>query len=409
MTKQKISRGPFSSTTKLDGKVTFSLGSSDLGNTDNTEAWQYMYQLNLNSSFTGDDNLYVRLKSGDEGMGSFLPNYVPTSSDSLKVDKIWYYSPIGDQSTFIAGPKIENYYMFATPSIYQPVLKAFKLGGNASAYGASTSPGLGLNYDFDNGLTFSATLNGNTEGDFFGSPPDFTTQIAYNRANYHLSASYRSKSKGSCSPVVSDTFSKDGNYYNESNEELEILSDKINIKNRTTNVIKEYPFTSYRYTKKQVDEYDYIIKIFDKDCLSGWNPLDKYATESVDTLRQTQDSTGWGLRGWWRPDETGTAVPSISVGYDTNSFDNNTDASGYSVGLSWQDMIQADDKIGLAFGQPLNTPDVANVDPFLYEVYYSFKANDSVTVTPTIFGGSDVQSNTSEDRFGYVLQTTFKF
>ena len=25
----------------------------------------------------------------------------------------------------------------------------------------------------------------------------------------------------------------------------------------------------------------------------------------------------YGLRAWWRPEETGTATPSISVGYDT--------------------------------------------------------------------------------------------
>ena len=414
MTKQKISRAAFSNTTTLDGKAIFNIGSVD-SNTDDI-LFRYNYQMNLNSSFTGDDNLYVRLKSGDEGMGSFLPNYVPTSSDSLKVDKIWYYSPIGDQSTFRAGPKIENYYMHSTvPSIYKPVLKAFTLGGNASAYGASTSPGLGFNYDFNNGFAFSATLNGNTEGDFFDSPPDFTTQIAYNRANYHLSASYHSKSKGSCSPVVNDTFIKDGNYFNESNEELKILSDKIEIKDLSTSTITVYPFTNYKYTKQHVGENDYIIKIFDKDCLSGWNSLDKYATENVDTLSQTQDSTGWALRGWWRPDETGTAVPEISVGYDTTSYDNNTDASGYSIGLNWQDMFQADDKIGVAFGQPLNADSIDtstnNVDPFLWEAYYSFKPNDSIEVTPTIFGGRDSLSVTDygDDLFGAVLQTTFKF
>ena len=28
-----------------------------------------------------------------------------------------------------------------------------------------------------------------------------------------------------------------------------------------------------------------------------------------------------GLRGWWRPEESGTATPSISVGYDTTEYD----------------------------------------------------------------------------------------
>ena len=39
-----------------------------------------------------------------------------------------------------------------------------------------------------------------------------------------------------------------------------------------------------------------------------------------------------------------------SIGYDSISFDNHplnvTEGSGYFVGLGWQDMIQADDRIG---------------------------------------------------------------
>ena len=48
------------------------------------------------------------------------------------------------------------------------------------------------------------------------------------------------------------------------------------------------------------------------------------------------------------------------------------------------------------------------IDPFAYEPYYSCKANDSVTITPAIFGGNNREGD-SEDVFGAVLQTTFKF
>ena len=65
--------GSFSDTTTLDGKVVFTLGglSYDGSGTDtvSNEAtlFQYMWQGNLNTSFTGDDNLYVRLKTGNAG------------------------------------------------------------------------------------------------------------------------------------------------------------------------------------------------------------------------------------------------------------------------------------------------------------------------------------------------------
>ena len=52
--------------------------------------------------------------------------------------------------------------------------------------------------------------------------------------------------------------------------------------------------------------------------------------------------------------------------------------------------------------------DDETTDPFAYELYYSYKANDSITITPAIFGGSDRDGGT-EDVFGALLQTTFKF
>ena len=65
--------GSFSDTTTLDGKAVFSVGSVDTegakdgvaeGYTGEIVA-NYTYTMNLNSSFTGDDNLYIRLKSGN--------------------------------------------------------------------------------------------------------------------------------------------------------------------------------------------------------------------------------------------------------------------------------------------------------------------------------------------------------
>ena len=50
------------------------------------------------------------------------------------------------------------------------------------------------------------------------------------------------------------------------------------------------------------------------------------------------------------------------------------------------------------------------VDPFLYELYYDYKVNDSITVTPTIFGGTAKNaSDVKVDMSGYVVNTTFKF
>ena len=71
-------------------------------------------------------------------------------------------------------------------------------------------------------------------------------------------------------------------------------------------------------------------------------------------------------------------------------------------------MFQADDLIGLAFGQPQTRED-ETVDPFAWEAYYQFQVNDSVTVRPTIFGGADRRGTANEDHSGAVIETTFRF
>ena len=86
------------------------------------------------------------------------------------------------------------------------------------------------------------------------------------------------------------------------------------------------------------------------------------------------------------------------------------------VGLNWQDTFQPDDRIGLAMGSVLSISehvdgvvDTIEVDPMLWELYYSFRPNDSIEVTPAIFGGSDVEADHFDDILGAVVTTTFKF
>ena len=365
----KFEAGGFSDTTTLDGKAVLAIGGVDGadnlgGNMHEKLVAAYVYQMNLNTSFTGDDNLYVRLKAGDGWDGAFdsTPGTyhieAKDTSDAgdgayFKVDKMWYTFPIGEKVTATVGPLIENYYMLAaTPSVYKPgALKAFKLGGHGSAFGASTSTGAGLKYVSDNGFAVSTTVNSKKAASTKGFLTDedqnkINTQVAYTADNYHVSATY-SVAQG---------------------------------------------FNAWKYYST-------------KDAASG-----------ADDTDVTSDS--FALRAWWRPDGTGTSIPSISVGYDTMSFEGRSDvseASGYFVGLNWADMFQPDDKIGVALGQPIKATEavdgatLSEVDPLLWEIYYSFRPNDSIEVTPAIFGGKDVQDTKDDDLFGAVLTTTFKF
>ena len=356
-TKQnEFEAGSFSDTTTFDGKAIMWVGAIDganeIGGSETTQAG-YTYTMNLNTSFTGDDNLYVRLKAGENGAQwkNKATYHIDTkdTSDALKVDKIWYTFPIGDNITAFVGPRIENYYMYITPSIYKPgALKSFKLGGNSN-FGASTDVGFGFKYETDGGFGIATNVvdkdADTATGLFADGTSKWDTQVAYTTDRWHVSAT---------------------------------LSDAQN-------------WTSQAYNA---------------------TTLGKQAAE---------DSTGYALRAYWMPEESGSAIPEITVGYDAKSFEgvttagNTTEASSYMVGLTWKDMIQADDRIGLAFTQPLKATEVkgggatGEVEPFVWEAYYAFKPNDSMEVRPAVFGGTDVLADTDDDIFGAVVTTTFKF
>ena len=361
--------GAFSSTTSMDGKAAFWIGALDGATkvaSSDTESVQtgYIYSMNLNTSFTGDDNLYVRLKAGDVGgspdtasVWDSKPTYhieTKDTNDAFKLDKAWYSFPIGDNITAFAGPRIENYYMYITPSIYKPgILKSMKLGGNSN-FGASTDVGYGFKYENDAGFGFASNIVSKGADGSAGhlgklDESKWDTQVAYTTDRWHVSGTL-------------------------SNQQ-------------------------------------------------GWNGQAYNATKEADSMADAsgEDATGVALRAYWRPDSTGTATPEISVGYDTRSVDDTVtsgapkESDSYFVGLTWRDMFQADDRIGLAITQPLKvtecngTCSAADVDPFVWEAYYSFRPNDSMEVRPAIFGGTDVENSTEDDIFGAVLTTVFKF
>ena len=363
-TKQNVlEAGGFSDTTTMDGKAIFTLGGVEYDDNSGNEAIQayYSYTMNLNSSFTGDDNLYVRIKSGNGGdfansktYGTYLSSN-KANGDILKVDKIWNQFPVGESNTVWVGPKIENYYMHGTsPSIYKPVTKQFTLGGNGNAYGASTDTGAGWAYQADNGFAISSNV---------GTKSQTSTEI--------------------------DT---DG----DGEEDTYIQTGLL------TNETKTSWATQVGYTQPQ-----YSVSAIVNVKTNGWSDSYYKAGDINGNAADTDQYTALGLRGWWRPEETGSVTPSISVGYDTTDYETST-ADAWFVGLNWQDIFSADDRIGAAFGQPTSNED-SDVTPFAYEVYYAFKPNDSITVTPAIFGGTDRNGVSGGDVFGTVLETTFKF
>ena len=90
-----IEAGSFSDTTTLDGSAVFAATAIDGASKVNSGASEslqtmYTYTMNLNTSFTGDDNLYVRLRTGNGKVtnGSFIEKtaFYHTDTYSSAVD-----------------------------------------------------------------------------------------------------------------------------------------------------------------------------------------------------------------------------------------------------------------------------------------------------------------------------------
>ncbi len=386
--------GVFSTTTKLTGKTTFvvggydrNVGSADAGQDDGAVTFNYTTQLNLNTSFNGDDLLYTRIKQGnfsDSAFGSTDYGLYLSSThntDYLKIDKIWYQFPVADNFTVWAGPAIENYYMLASaPSIYKPVLKQFALGGNAGAYAASTDGGFGVawtqpvadpyeprfaistNY-VSKGAQNSSQANTNTEGGgiFTDTQAKWLTKVEYGSPRWQVSFAVATESCNDTGVVGAD------------------------------------------------------------DSCKNWQGY--YATAKGDDAGEG-DATSYSMRAYWKPETVG-AIPALQVGYDIREIDDadNTDGAveataAWMVGLMWDDAFIDGNRVGVAFGQRAYATDVHNsttsVDDdasgnMVWEAYYDYKVSDNITVTPAIFGGTDTETGTDDDIFGALVQTTFKF
>jgi hypothetical protein len=362
----EVMAGQFSSSTKMSGKAAFITGYVDDDSESDTDSitMEYMYQLNLNTSFTGEDNLYTRIKTGnvsdhfgDSGQGTYL-SAANKNGGTLKVDKLWYQFPVGDSLQVWVGPRIENYYMLASSaSIYKPITKQFANGPNGSSYGSSTSPGFGVAWTQE-----------------VDDP---------SAARWAVSANYTAKDGA-------DSSSDNG-----------LFGEKT----------RNFVLTKIEYGSPQ-----WQVSLATSFKENGANGYDGYYHSKL--ADHDGDITAYGLRGYWKPDETG-AIPEIQVGYETASMDSPSagqaeDTSGWMIGLGWKDLFVDGNRAGVAFGSRQAATGIKgggsdpSEDNTVWEAYYEFKINDGVTVTPAVFGSTDVEAE-GKDITGAVLLTEFRF
>ena len=185
--------GSFSETTSASFSVDFAIGSVD-GNANETVGTAYGYQIDLSSSFTGEDALSVSLDAGS-GASALGELDLNSSGDGLRVDGITYSFPVGEKLTVLVGDSTDGSSLYSTACVYGGFTNTLDDCGNASSAFTSPADGVALSasYDIGNGFTgaFGYAGTGTAATGLMGSGTDYYGgQLTYTGDNFGASVTY---------------------------------------------------------------------------------------------------------------------------------------------------------------------------------------------------------------------------
>ena len=200
--------GGFSETTTASFSADFAIGAVDgtgisTGVTDGQEAIEayYGFQIDLNTSFTGEDSLDISIDAGNAGgsatefdlNGGVTTAASTTTTDILNVDGVSYTFPVGG-ATVMVGDNTDGSALFSTACTYGGPSNTLDDCGNVNAAFVGGGTMIGASYDFENGFTTAIGYAGGgstTSGLMTKEGLDaYGINAMYTGDNYGVSVSY---------------------------------------------------------------------------------------------------------------------------------------------------------------------------------------------------------------------------
>ena len=188
--------GSFSETTTASFSADFYLGSEDTddGSTtaddkDDAIHANYSFQIDLNTSFTGEDSLDISLDAGNAGGGTaeFDGN---GGGDGLAVDGVAYTFPIGGATVFV-GDNSDGSSLYTTACVYGGPSNTLDDCANVNAGFTGGDVAAGASYDFGNGFTAATGMQTSNTGVLTEESLDsYGLNAAYTGENYGVSLTY---------------------------------------------------------------------------------------------------------------------------------------------------------------------------------------------------------------------------
>jgi hypothetical protein len=471
----KLEATQFSTTTKLQGEVTYDIGAVSFGGSqygpstangagatspnngstnatrysgNNNRNWgglsfNYDARLNLNTSFTGKDLLYTRLRSGNFTNSVFNGNpynllaldkaFAPTGGNNVfNLDRLYYRFPVGKQFTALVGARARGTEFLAiSPSFYKAdLLDVFTLNGAPAVYNKATGGMFGLmwkqqvkkgqpyfaastSYVAPNADNSNPTSGGLATS---GSGGSFLTQIGWAGPQFALTAAWR---YGQCNQNLTRRGTQFAN---------QTLPCSEGVGASTTAVS---PFWSGNSSSN-----NFALN-------AAWQPISTGLIPSV--------SLGWGISSISSPTYNGYNGASQIPGGTSQPFPsygdvrNITQLQSWQLGLQWNDLFAKGNSAGFSFGQPTYvsalsqnqlrkpyrsvrvgtrttsvydgfyaSPDGPNDGNYAFEWWYKFQVSNNISITPAIFylsrpNGQYTGNGETNNALGGLVQTQFKF
>ena len=177
----------------------------------------YSFQVDLNTSFTGEDSLDISLDAGNAAgaIGEFDLNgaHDTAGSDALSVDGVSYTFPVGDSTTVIVGDNTDGSALFTTACAYGGPGNTLDDCANVNAGITGGGLAVGAAYDFGNGFTVATGLQ-TTETSILTKETNdsYALNAAYIDDSYGVSVTYSNNETGT-NGVDSDTYTALNAYY----------------------------------------------------------------------------------------------------------------------------------------------------------------------------------------------------
>ena len=213
-----IEAGSFSETTTASFSADFVLGAvddtpaADTGNTgegSQSIMGAYGFQIDLNTSFTGEDSLDISIDAGNASGQGYAEFDANSTGDTLTVDGVSYTFPVGE-ATVIFGDNTDGSALFTTACAYGGPSNTLDDCGNVNAGITNGGAMAGAAYDFGNGFTAAVGYAG-PEGGIMTEESDdaYGINAAYTADNYGVSLTYGVLETG----TEEDTFTAFNAYY----------------------------------------------------------------------------------------------------------------------------------------------------------------------------------------------------